>query len=128
MTPPIKKNLLEWSVFAVSSLILLALVGYLGCEVIAGASTPPSISVRIGESIPVEHGYRVRVDLHNRGKETASGVQVVLALRTNGTTEESATAEVPFLPRGARRSVAVLFRRDPSQGHLSVASIAFEHP
>lgn len=121
------KNLLEWSVFAVALLLVLATFGYLIREAITTDPGPPDVIVSLGEPRAGSGGHLVPVTAENRGAETAEDVQITVRLEGPSPAEE-AVLVIAYLPRGARRSGWVTFRSDPAAGKVQVAGVAFQAP
>jgi uncharacterized protein (TIGR02588 family) len=122
------KNWLEWTVFAVSLVLVVATLGYLTWEAVADTGGPPDVVVELGSPRPSSAGFMVPVEVRNRGKGTAEDVRVTVVLERAGARSESAELEVAYLPRESRRSGYVTFAGDPGQGRLRAGPIAFEVP
>lgn len=123
----IRKNLLEWSVFAVALVLVLATFGYLIREALAADPGPPDVVVSLGPPRAGAGGHLVPVTAENRGAETAEQVQITVRLEAPTGTEDAALV-IPYLPRGSRRHGWVTFRADPGSGELRVAGVAFQAP
>ena len=121
------KNGLEWSVFGVALLLVLATFGYLVREALTTDPGPPDVAVSLGPPVRGAGGHLVPVTAENRGAGTAEEVRITVRLDGRGPTEE-AVLVFPYLPRGSRRSGWVTFRGDPSAGTLQVAGVAFQAP
>lgn len=122
-----RKNLLEWSVFGVALVLVLATVGYLVREAMTAADGPPDVVVALGPPRAGAGGYLVPVTAENRGGETAEEVRVTVRWEASGGAEE-AVLLFPYLPRESRRSGWVTFQGDPRSGSLRVAGVAFQSP
>ena len=121
------KNALEWTVFGVSLVLVLATFGYLVRESLTVTAGPPEVVVVLGEPRTGAGGHMVQVTAENRGGETAEDVQIAVRLEV-GEVEEEAVLVVPYLPRDSRRSGWVSFRGDPGAGELRVAGVAYQVP
>jgi uncharacterized protein (TIGR02588 family) len=121
------KNGLEWSVFAIALLLVLATFGYLVREALTTDSGPPDVAVSLGPPTRGAGGHLVPVTAENHGTGTAEEVRITVRLEGRGPGEE-AVLVVPYLPRGSRRSGWVTFRSDPAAGSLRVAGVAFQAP
>ncbi len=127
MTKP-EKNRLEWTVFGIGLVLVLAVLGYLARESVVGDGGPPEVVVRLGEPRPSAGGYLVPVEVANDGQTTAEDVVVPVFLDLPGGNREEAELSVAFLPRNSQRHGWVSFRGDPRRGTLSLGAIAFEEP
>jgi uncharacterized protein (TIGR02588 family) len=127
MTRP-AKNRLEWAVFTVGLVLVLATLGFLVRESIVGAGGPPEVVARLGEARPSAGGYLIPVEVANIGQSTAEDVLVPIFLELPGGKREEAELNIAFLPRDSKRDGWVSFRGDPRRGKLSLGAIAFEVP
>ena len=123
-----KKNWLEWSVFAVSLVLVLATLGFLVRESLVGTDGPPEVVARLGKPRASAGGYMVPVEVANLGQETAEAVKVTVVLELEGGKKEEADLDIAYLPRNSRRNGWVTFQRDPRSGSLRLGPIAFEVP
>jgi uncharacterized protein (TIGR02588 family) len=124
----VEKNWLEWSVFGVGLVLVLATLGYLVRESLVSNDGPPEVVVRLGAPRASESGYLVPVEIVNTGRETAEDVRVPVLLALPDGGREEAELGIAFLPRGSTRNGWVTFRSDPSRGSLTLGPIAFEVP
>ena len=127
MTKP-AKNRLEWTVFAISLVLVLATLGFLVRESIVGDGGPPEVVARLGEARPSESGYLIPVEVANLGQTTAEDVLVPIFLDLPEGKREEAELNIAFLPRDSKRNGWVSFRDDPRRGTLRLGAIAFEVP
>ncbi len=127
MPKPVK-NAMEWTVFAVGLVLVLATLGYLIRESIVTDDGPPDVAVALGPPRPSRHGYLLPVEVTNTGSSTAEDVRVPIFLELPGGGREEAELDIAFLPPDSKRKGWVSFRTDPGQGTLGVGAIAFEAP
>jgi uncharacterized protein (TIGR02588 family) len=127
MTKP-AKNRLEWTVFGIGLVLVLATLGFLVRESIVSDEGPPEVVARLGEARPSEGGYLIPVEVANIGQATAEDVQVPIFLDLPDGRREEAQLNIAFLPRDSKRNGWVSFRDDPRRGTLSLGAIAFEVP
>ena len=123
-----KKNWLEWTVFGVGLVLVLATLGYLVRESLVTHDGPPDVIARLGVPRPSAGGYLVPVEVSNVGQATAEDVRVPVFLDLPDGAREQAELAVAFLPRGSVRNGWASFRNDPARGLLRVGAIAFEEP
>ncbi len=121
------KNLLEWTVFGISLLLVLATLGYLVREALTTSEGPPEVVVALGAPRAGAGGHMVPVSAENRGGETAEGVRITVRLEAGGV-EEEAVLVVPYLPRESRRGGWVSFQGDPRAGAVRVAGVSYQTP
>ena len=127
MKRDLEKNALEWTVFGVGLLLIMAMLGYLVREAFTTGSRPPLLVVDLGAPRAVAEGFQVPVTVANRGDKVAEGVSVTIALATTAEREE-AVLNIPFLPHQSSREGWVKFRGDPRDGDLQVGPVAYAAP
>ncbi len=127
MTRDLKKNALEWTVFGVGLVLVMATVGYLVREVVTTGSKPPELVVSLGPARSVTHGFQVPVTVVNRGDQVAEDVSVLITLATR-TEREEAVLGIAFLPHQSKREGWVTFRADPGTGDLQVGPVVYASP
>lgn len=111
----VEKNWLEWCVFTVSSLLVLAVVGYLVQATFSGSPRrPPAIEVQLGPSRRSGNHFAVPVTVYNHGGQTAQAVVVQVLLTRRDGQQEQAELEIQFLPPQSFRRGAVTFATDPA--------------
>jgi uncharacterized protein (TIGR02588 family) len=120
-----QKNWLEWSVFAVGVILVLATLGFLVRESLVGTGGPPEVVARIGTPAASAGGFLVPVEVVNVGKGTAEDVKVTVVLELPDGETEEAELDIAFLPRDSRRDGWVTFQTDPRRGSLRLGPIAF---
>jgi uncharacterized protein (TIGR02588 family) len=126
--PKPAKNALEWTVFAVGLVLVIATLGYLVRESIVSGDGPPHVAVRLGPPRPSPHGYLLPVEVTNTGSATAEDVRVPIFLELPDGAREEAELDIAFLPPDSKRMGWVSFRSDPGRGTVGIGAIAFEVP
>jgi uncharacterized protein (TIGR02588 family) len=120
----------EWTSFAISSAILLGVVGFLTYRHFTGEDTPPVVEVQTRVEGVRQAGERfyVPIEVVNRGAETAQDVLIRVELRTGAEEPEEAELQFDFLAGGATERGTAIFRRDPRLGELSVEVMSYLEP
>lgn len=121
------KNALEWTVFAIGLILVVATLGHLVRKTFTTDSSPPDLVVHLGPSQRVAASYQVPVTVVNRGNRVAEGVSVTVTLAA-GAEREEAVLNIAFLPQQSRRQGWVTFRSDPREGDLQVGPVAYASP
>lgn len=124
----VAKNRLEWIVFGVSLVLVVATFGYLIREALTTSESPPDVVVELGEPRPGSGGFMVPVVASNRGGGTAEDVQISVTLDVPGAVSQESVLLVPFLPQASDRRGWVTFRSDPRSGTLRVSGVGFQSP
>ena len=124
-----EKNWLEWIVFAISLVLVTCTLAYLTYDGMTVGDAPPSIEIRVGSPTQGQHNFIVPVSLINHGDQTAEGVQIEVALETEGKETERSEFAVAFLPRRATREGWVTFQTDPRTAQkISARVLGYEKP
>ena len=108
-----QKNWLEWSVFAVSAVLLLGVFAFLGYDWIVSEGDPAEIEVRLGTPEAHDGYYALPVTFQNAGGQSVEDLQLDVTLMEGGEEGESASITVPFLPRDSTRNGWVVFSSNP---------------
>ncbi len=117
----LRKNALEWAVFAISLVLVLAVVGTLAVEATEDADGPPRLIVATEAPQSAPSGVRVPVTVRNDGAQTVASVVVEV-------TDGAETTEVTFayVPRHSTRTGGAFFATPP--GRLTARVVSYEAP
>src|SRR5690606_22136101 len=118
----------EWIVAAVSTALVLAMLGYTLYEALSRREGPAIILVRSDSIVTTPAGHLVMFTLRNDGGETAAQVHVRGALERNGATVEESQATVDFVPVDAERSGVLQFETNPNGATVRVRVTGFDKP
>lgn len=129
MKKKLKKNWVEWTVFAVGLVLVVSTLGYLAYDAATIGDAPPSIEVCTGQPLERPHNFIVPVTLTNHGDQTAEGVQIEVVLESGGEEKERGEFTVAFLPRRSTREGWVAFQTDPRNAEKIKARVTgYEKP
>ena len=123
-----EKNAVEWSVFAVSALILLATVVYLAAAAIREKKVPPDLRVTTAGAVATPGGHRMEVTVANNGDTSAEQVRIEIALRRGDEEVERAELEIVYVPRKSERKGWVTFRNDPQCCSVTSRAMSYDVP
>jgi uncharacterized protein (TIGR02588 family) len=126
MTLP-RKNALEWAVFAVSAVVIAALLATLAYHETTRPDSPPDLRVEAVGDRATAGGHAVTLQVRNLGGTTAATVTIEAVLAGRGTNERGQVV-LPFVPAGSTRTGEVLFSRKPEPGELTVRVSGYERP
>lgn len=118
----------EWSVAALSAVMVLALVGFLLHDALTRSPTPPDLDVRSDSVVSVSAGYLLALTVSNRGGRTAASVQLHGELLAGDSVLESSDAVLDYVPVGAQRNAGLQFERDPEAHAVRVRVTGYEEP
>jgi uncharacterized protein (TIGR02588 family) len=119
----------EWTTFAVSVLVVLAVVGAALVEQLLidePAGTRLSVTVAADRAARRDDRYYVPFTVANDGATPASDVTLVFEVRRGDTLLEESTADVPFLPVRASEDGLLVTAFDPAT-HEILARVATLH-
>jgi uncharacterized protein (TIGR02588 family) len=126
MKRALEKNTLEWTVFGIGLILVMATLGYLLREASTTSASPPDLVVHLGTPQRVTEGFQVPVTVVNRGDRAAEGVSVIVTLAAKE--REEVVLNIAFLPHQSRREGWVTFRGDPRDGNLQVGPVVHASP
>jgi len=116
-----KKNWLEWSVFAIGLTLTLTLLSYLTYLGLRRGEQPPAFKVTVSSPEKVPDGYQLRVDVYNQGDITAQSVQVEVE-----NSDEKAQFQIDFVPEHSSAKGWVVFGKEPD--HPKGRVVGFTSP
>ncbi|PVY39432.1 hypothetical protein [Pontibacter virosus] len=117
------KNALEWAVFGVSLVLVLAILVYLSYMAYTHKPSTPDLAVAYFHDPSANAPHRYRVVVENKGGETAEEVQVELIVESGGAEVESAELNIAFSPKESKREGWVNFKEDPAKADTLVARV-----
>ena len=121
------KNLLEWTVFGVSLVLIGLVVGLLLHEHFTTCADPADLAVTLGDAVAADGRYAVPVDVRNGGDTTAEDVHVQVTL-TGGGDEEASELTLPYVPYRSQLRAWVTFSRAPAAGRLAARVLGYREP
>lgn len=129
MNPPANstKNLLEWAVFAMSTVLIIAVTACLAWFALRDEEGPSRLEVKPGAP-EVENGWvRIPVMVSNLGHRVAANVRVVVSGRSGPTIREGSFT-IGFIPQGGTREGVVTFQGADVPVDLKCEVIGYETP
>lgn len=124
----IKPHWIEWLTGLVSTLLVLATIGWIVFETIIAEDRPPELTAQILEIEPVSSGWRVMVEIRNSGDQAAAAVEVKGVLSDGDSTIEEAEATFDYVPAGSTTRGGLIFVNDPSRHSLEILPTSFTEP
>ena len=122
------KSRWEWVAAAVSTALVLAVVGYLLYDAVARPRTPPSIRVAADTVLQSEGLWLVEFHATNGGHETAAGVKIEGELMQADSSVESSEAVLDYVPGRSVRRGGLFFRNDPRAYRLELRAHGYQEP
>ncbi|PCC69611.1 TIGR02588 family protein [Nannocystis exedens] len=128
----IRKNWLEWTVFAVGLALVLGIVGYLIVQAVRHEDRPARLGITIGdasrsEDVEPPH-FVVPVTVTNHGDRTVVDVHVEVTLVRDGAPVERTELTLPEVPRRSSRAGASTLQTEPARGQLRARVLGYSEP
>ena len=118
-----KKNALEWTVFAISLALIVGVAGLLLHEQFTTGNRPAELLVVVGRAERAGDGYAVPLDVRNSGDRSAEDVHVSVTLQSAPHEESEVT--IPYVPYRSAKGAWVVFSRDPGTARLDARVIGY---
>jgi uncharacterized protein (TIGR02588 family) len=118
----------EWVAAAVSTVLVLAVVGYLLYDAVARPRTPPSIQVAADTVLQSGGLWLVEFRASNGGHETAAAVKVQGELTRADSSVEISEAVLDYVPGRSVRHGGLFFRHDPRAYRLELRAHGYQEP
>jgi uncharacterized protein (TIGR02588 family) len=118
----------EWVVGIGSTLLVLALLGFVIYTAVSGTDSPPVVAVRVERVFPVPGGYMVEVAAYNEGGTTAAALTIEGTLKQDTVTVETSTATISYVPAETEREAGLFFTQDPRRHTLEVRPLGYDRP
>ncbi|MCX2740855.1 hypothetical protein [Pontibacter anaerobius] len=118
-----KKNWLEWSVFALSIVLVLGILVYLAYQAFTHKASTPDLYVQVWSDPSANAPNRYHILLENKGGATAEEVTIELVLVQGGKEVEKAQLQIPFAPQESKREGWVNFTNNPIKADTIVSRV-----
>ncbi len=121
-------TLSEWVVGIASTLLVLALAGFVVWDAYRATRSPPIVTLRVERILAVSGGYVVDVGVYNEGGSTAKALAIQGTLKRDTVTVETSTATLSYVPAETEREAGLFFTRDPRQYKLELRPMGYDRP
>jgi uncharacterized protein (TIGR02588 family) len=120
----------EWFTLAISSLIVLSLIGLTSYYYLTRSTAPAVVEVepRLADVRQAGGRFYLPVRVRNGGGETAEEIRVRVTATGPSGRQETAEFQVQFLAGGAADRAVVTFGSDPRQGQVEAAVVSYLEP
>ncbi len=127
-TERLKPHWIEWLTGAVSSLLILAIIGWISYEAVNSTDTPAELRVDIVAIEKTSAGWRVLFDLSNSGETTAASVEVRGTVADRGRLIEEAAVTFDYVAARSLAHGALIFSQDPNNHDFNIRAVGFTEP
>ncbi|MBC2774854.1 hypothetical protein H6M51_18495 [Rhizobium sp. AQ_MP] len=124
----IRPNWIEWLTGLVATLLVLAMMGWILFEAATSSDRPPELAARIVAIDQVAPGWRVMVEVDNRGDQAAAAVEVKATLENSADVLEEATLTFDYVAAGSSARGGLMLMNNPSDGLLKIVPSSFTEP
>lgn len=121
------KNPLEWTVFAISGVLVAATFALLAMAALQVKEGPPRLHAETGPPVMLSGWVRIPVTVTNSGDRVAANVQVQVRAGS-GSNEREGGFTLDFVPRGASRTGSVSFKSSEVPPGIECEVLGCEEP
>lgn len=124
------RSIAEWTTLAISTAILVSIIGAITWLSFVGSEHPARIVVEphIDRMREEETGYYVPVTVRNEGDTTVSDAIIQGELDTGVGQPETVDITISFLAGGEQINGTMVFQSDPTQGELTTGVTSYMEP
>lgn len=124
---PRTKNPLEWTVFGISLMLVLATLGLLLAAALHVGNGPAKLTITTGEAQLMDGRTIIPVIVKNDGGEVAENVEVKVTLGEGAGLQEAGFT-LDFIPRGAERKGVVSFTAENGRSKPVASIVGYGTP
>lgn len=119
---------LEWVVASISSVIVVALLGFIGFEAVTKTGDTPDISFSIGDGTAMGSSYLVEVEVRNDGHVTVAGVDIEGVADLGGGESETGSVTLDYLPAESSTEVGLVFSQEVDPERVRLRVLGYRYP
>ncbi|MDR6101198.1 uncharacterized protein (TIGR02588 family) [Agrobacterium larrymoorei] len=119
---------IEWVTGIVSSLLVIALLGWISWDIYRYDDAKPDFEISVVSKEPVANGFRVTFDIHNVSQSTAATVHVVGTLQNADGGTDTADVTFDYVAAESHDNGTLFFKSDPNAGRLDLYVVGFTEP
>lgn len=125
-----QRSIAEWVTLAISSLIVLSLVGLTSYFYLTGSTAPATVEVepRLSETYQAGNRYYLPLTIRNTGGETGEEVRIRVSVTDSSGRTEAADVTITFLAGGGSSRAVAAFGSDPRQGQVDAVVVSYLEP
>lgn len=118
----------EWAAAAFSSVIVLAMIGFLLFQAVTTSDAHPDPVASVARITPVSAGFRLTFRAQNNGQATAAAVTFRATLRRDGQVVDQAEVTFDYLPAQANQQGVFIFDQNPRLFDVAVRAVSYTLP
>jgi uncharacterized protein (TIGR02588 family) len=121
-------SMAEWIVAALSTVLVLGVIGFLTYDGLRHPSTPPDVTVEVDSIQPAGPGYLVLIRAENHGRNTAADVIVEGELLADTGRVEASQTMIDYVPAEGEQRAGLYFQNDPRSLELRLRAQGYREP
>lgn len=118
----------EWLTAAVSTILVLGVIGFMGYQALSTPDVPPLIAIEMDSVMVGGQGYLVEFRARNSGQRTAASLLVEGELRADTGLVEKSEATIDYVPAQGHRRGGLYFSNDPRRYRLEIRPKGYDRP
>jgi uncharacterized protein (TIGR02588 family) len=120
----------EWITLAISSLIVLSLIGLTSYFYLTGSTAPATVEIepRLAETYRAGSRYYLPLTIRNTGGETGEEIRLRVSVTDASGRQEAAEVMIQFLAGGGSSRAVAAFGSDPRQGQVEAVVVSYLEP
>ena len=118
----------EWATGLLCTLLVVAMIGWIGYEAATTSGGTPDLLVRITGQQEVSGGHQVSFVIENQGTRTAAGVPVTGTLMDGDVAIETREVTFDYVPDKSSATGSLLFKEDPSAHTFDLRASGYTDP
>jgi uncharacterized protein (TIGR02588 family) len=123
-----KAHWIEWVTGLASSVIVAAMIGWIGTDALRPYDQVPSLNVKLLSTDTRGQTHIARFEIANAADATASAVEIRGELKDGTYPVETVTVTLDYVPGNSKASGGLIFRSDPRGKNIDIAVIGYADP
>lgn len=119
---------IEWITGAVSGIIVLSVIVWIGKDVFMDRDTSPNLHGNVVKTEERSDGFQVLFEIRNDSSATASQVKIRGEISDRESILESSETVLDYVPGHSQVGGGLIFRQNPDGKDLKVRATAFDEP
>ncbi|TWF47784.1 hypothetical protein [Neorhizobium alkalisoli] len=119
---------IEWIIGAISAVIVLAVIVWIGKDGIADHDASPDLEGIVLQTEERSDGFQVIFEIRNIARATASQVKVRGEIKDEALVLESVETVLDYVPGHSKAAGGLIFQQNPAGKQLTVRATAFDEP
>ncbi len=127
-TEAVKPHWIEWATGAVSAVIVLGVIAWIGKDALLDRDRSPNLIGAVLQTEKRSDGFQVLFEIRNESSMTASQVTVHGEMRDQSSVVENVETVLDYVPGHSKAKGGLIFQQDPGGKTVTVRAAAFDEP